>query len=362
MIALLTAVAAACDGDADHVQALVADALDEDVLDLRGTWCVDETVTITTPPRGRVLAGHFEVEPGAQLGAVVVLDLGRDSVIEGTLSVTGASAGGAWWANRQAADGVLVLNANGASIERVTVDYVRRYAVRTGGGNTIGSSIGSVLATYAGTSGLTGDPWYARQSSTATSITRTGSSNSFAQRAVVTTSPPLAVEPGDYLLIGGDLVEVVASTGTAVTVYPWPRVGPGTWTVEVVAGGGVRLHGGNTAAMRLGTVKLQHGGHALHVTAGYGGQVGALLGEVVGSTLTVGSRAQTVQALSVLGPLHSEVDLFDVVVGGTGVASTVVISPTQPLVPPRTYQVTPTVVSSTDETHAVYPWPITSVP
>ncbi len=340
-------------------------------LDLSGHWYVSDTVIITAPDRARIRAGTFEVLPGAQLDAVVVLDLGRDVVIEGTLAVIGSAAGGSWLSNRLADDGVHILDANGAQIERITVDYVRRYAVRTGGGNTIGATIGSVLATYAGTSGLAADPPYTRRSSTAASIARIGSSSSFAQRATVHLVSPLDVEPGDYLSIGGapasggDLVEVVSVSESSVTVYPWPltAVGSGTWPVEVVAGGGVRLHGGNTAAMRIGSVKLQHGGHALHVTSGYGGQVGALLGEVVGSTLTVGARAQTVQALSVLGPLHSEIDLVDVLVGGTGVYSSVVVSPTQPLTPPRAYHVTPTVVSAAGvASRAAYAWPITSVP
>lgn len=340
-------------------------------LDLSGHWYVGDTVVITAPARSELTAGTIELLPGADVSAVVVLDVERDVVVRGTLAVIGASDGGAWLANRQADDGVHLLDANGASIERIVVDYVRRYAVRTGGGNTIGASVGSVLATYAGTSGLPGDPPYARQSTTATSIARIGASNSFAQRAVVHTMAELEVTAGDYLLVGGpvasggDLVEVVSVSGTAVTVYPWPRVGVGAgdWPVEVVAGGGVRLHGGNTAALRVGSIKLQHGGHALHVTAGYGGQVGALLGEVVASTLTVGARSTSVQSLSVLGPLHSEVDLVDVLVGGTGVYGAVVVSPVQPLAPPRTYHVTPTVLSATGEVvSAPYPWPVTTVP
>jgi hypothetical protein len=146
-------------------------------LDLSGHWYVGSTLLVTTTDRARVTAGTIEVLPGADLDAVVVLDLGRDTVVTGTLAVVGAPAGGAWRSNRLADDGVHLLDANGASIERITVDYVRRYAVRTGGGNTIGASIGSVLATYAGTSGLAGDPWYARQSTTASSITRTGAAD-----------------------------------------------------------------------------------------------------------------------------------------------------------------------------------------
>jgi hypothetical protein len=353
--------------DGPDLAALIEEATLLDVpVDLSGTWYVADTVLLTAGGR----MGTIEVLPGSDLDAVVVLDLPSDAVLEGTLTVVGAPAGGAWRANRLADDGVHVLDANGAQIERIVVRYVRRYAVRTGGGNTIGASVGSVLATYAGTSGLVGDPVYARQSTTATAIVRTGAAGGFAQRATLTTTDPLDVVAGDYLLVGGplatggDLVEVVSVTGTSVVVYPWPlgAVGTGAWPVEVVAGGGVRLHGGNTAAMRIGTVKLQHGGHALHVTAGYGGQVGALLGEVVGSTLTVGARAQTVQALSVLGPLHSEIDLVDVLVGGTGVANAVVISPTQALVAPRVWHVTPTTTSPAGEVHATYPWPVTSVP
>ena len=189
---------------------------------------------------------------------------------------------------------------------------------------------------------------YTRAYTTASQIEREGKPNSPSQRARIYLDPAQLhdLQIGDYLQVdgrpekeGGALVQVMEidsdSIGDYLRVFPWPArwddpnwtllEGVGSWHVEAIIGG-VRIEGGNTTGSHIEGLIAGYTGHGLQIVALYGCHVRGLVGEVVGSVLTVGEPYATTWGVSVCG-LHPEIDGVAVLVGGLNVKRVCVISP-----------------------------------
>lgn len=333
------------------------------VVDLRGTWWVRETVTMTGQPYLTVEAGTIRVHDDADLQVAVVVDTGRDCTIRGTLRVAGQVT--SHLAGRNLGDGVHLTNANGCAIDAISVEYVRRYGARTTGGNTIGMQIGRVRCSFCGAPGTAGPP-HTRVMGTAASITREGLAGSPVQRARLV-STALPVEPGDYLRIGdlpkngGWLAEVVSVEPDGLLVYPWPgeMQGEGPWPIEGIIGGALKLTGGNTTQVVVGSVYAQYAGHGLQIASLYGCHATAVMCEVCGSGLTLGARSSALFGATIRG-LHGEVTVTDVLVGGLSIHRTVLIGSVEVLTEPHNaWHVRPTLTTGA---RTAWTWPLTEVP
>lgn len=334
-------------------------------IDLSGEWWTAEPVLMVAPPASDIVAGGLRVLDAASLEVALVVSLGRGCTVVGTLRVGGRVT--SHLAKRNVVYGVRIALANTCTFGGFAVDHVSRYGVsNVPGANLIGAGLGRIRAASCGAPGHPGAPAHTRATTTATEIVREGSPGSPQQRALIRCGA-LPVHSGDYLSIGGTpaegghLCEVVAAEPGGIRVYPWPGAlrGAGEWRVDALIGGAVRLSGGNTAQVTLSGVVAQYCGHALHVVSLYGCNATGVLGEMVGSALTLGARSSALRGASVTG-LHAEATLTDVLVGGLSVERAVVIAPAEPVVRGKSgYQVRPVDGSGAP---APYAWPVTTVP
>jgi hypothetical protein len=325
------------------------------VVDWRGSWHTSVPIDIQAPARSEISSGTVYAMASADLAYAIDIDVGTGTNF-GMVRAFGETQTAI--ANRNVTDGIILTNCNSANFAGLEVRYTRRYGIKTGTGyNAIGARLGAVRSSFCGASGVAGAPASAKISGTISSVTREGSANSTAQRALIVTTCT-GYEVGDYLLVdpGGQSffcrVESIDVDGTRV--YPWPGTvnGAGTWNVEAIVGAGLGLFGGNTTQLTVGSLYAQYCGHALQVESLYGCVVGGLMGEVVGSTLIVGARNAACLSLTVSG-FHAEVERIDVIVGGLSVTNASVTSPTTDIVG---FHVKPTLNDGTQS--GSYSWPL----
>lgn len=325
------------------------------VVDWRGSWYTREPIGVQAPARSEISSGTVTALSGSSLDYLIDIDVGTSTQL-GVIRANGVALTSI--SARNVTDGIVLTNCNSAIFAGLEARYMRRYGIKTGTGyNAIGARLGAVRASFCGASGVAGAPASAKISGTITSVTREGSANSTAQRALLVGVSGMNVQVGDYMLVDPSgqaffcRVESIDVDGTRV--YPWPGTvnGSGTWAVEGIVGAGLGLFGGNTTQLTIDSLYAQYCGHALQCESLYGAIVKGLMGEVVGSTLTVGARNAAVQGMAVDG-FHAEVERIDVIAGGLNITKSSVRSPTTDLVG---FHVKPTL---NDGTQSAYSWPI----
>ena len=147
----------------------------------------------------------------------------------------------------------------------------------------------------------------------------------------------------------------------ALRVFPWPAEleGPGTWPIEGIIGGGVRLAGGNTTQVSIDAITAQYCGHGLHVVSLYGCNAASLIAEVAGSALTLAARSSALRGFTLRG-LHGELTLADVVAGGLSIQRAVILGGAEAVTPGRSgYQVVPRLKTGAP---TPWTWPVTQIP
>lgn len=305
-------------------------ALEKDPVevDLRGTWEVDETVEVVTPPNSVIRAGIFKAT--GPMECVLRLTLGSATQVTGMLDVTGYKES-SWVKNRLVPDGVHLHLANGCFFDGFRLKFFKRWGIVNAterGSNIIGCDLGKIKASFCGSPGHFGVAEHTVISGIVHQIDREGG-QSIVQRAYLHWHEGLnTITPGDYVSFdNGDIAYVTGVEDGLIEVWPWPTFsGTGTWEVRGIVGGAAFIKGGNTTQVMIRGLVAQYCGHALRVEALYGCHCDALIGEVVGSALTLGNIKATTWGVTVRG-FHPEITVTSVLVAGTNVQRCTIISP-----------------------------------
>lgn len=319
----------AAEGKSLH-EMFAAIALESDpvTVDLRGEWELDQTLEIVTPSESLMLAGTFTAT--AEMECVLKMNLGSATQSTGMFVVTGYKKS-SHYKHRLVRDGVHLHLANGCFFDGFRFKNLSRWGIVNAtepGSNIIGCDLGKIKANFCGSPGHFGVPDHTVVSGIVHQIDRSGG-QSIVQRATLHYTEGLeSIEVGDHLSFDNDdIVTVTDVKEGEIEVWPWPSYsGSGTWEVRGIIGGAAFIKGSNTTQVMIRGLVGQYCGHALRVEALYGCHCDALIGEVVGSALTLGGKTATTWGATVRG-LHPEITVTDVLVAGTNVQRCVIISP-----------------------------------
>lgn len=281
----------------------------EDVVgDWRGTWEIDNTITITGVSQ-EYICGSIETNNSALVEPAISIEA-ANSEFRGLFELTGSTS--AAYSSRNSLTGIDFTNGGGRnSFDYIRVTGFKGYGIRlygSGGGNNTMNIIEKVKITACGSTGsgyLTGSG-----TATVSNVVNTGSSGSVNQRSTITVNAvDNAWVENELLEIDGKIHTITAPiVGTDIEVYPWVDTAF-TGTIYGL-NGGFLIAGADGASMNIGQIDAIRCG-VVRTGSLYGSIIDVIQTQSCGVGYAIGYVYNSNNLGSVVNQLYTENNTFD---------------------------------------------------